>query len=167
VYFFARSVPRNQIREYAIKKINGPTEADKFRPIPVAELVVHRIAPIPGSLIFRRPASLKTRPRPFRSFHITATNTGLIVEREIDPAIFLVGGQVKLGDNTGDYLVVQALCVLEWEVFEALSKLDTPLTHDVIRGDLLRFGEVKEASECYVVGVGISFSRNESDNETT
>ena len=55
VYFFARSVPeyRNQGVVCKKGKYNKPTKTDKLRPIPVTKLIVHRVAPIPGSLIFR------------------------------------------------------------------------------------------------------------------
>lgn len=88
------------------RKQNGPTETDELSPIPMAELIIHRIAPIPGALILRRSPSLKTEPGPFRSFHIASTHSRFIVEGEIDPTLFLVRGQVKFRDNaSNDFLI--------------------------------------------------------------
>jgi len=141
---------------------NEPTKTDKLGPVPMTKLIIHRVAPIPRSLILRGPTPLEAKPRSFRSFHITTTDTRFIVEREINSTIFLVSGQVEFGDNTGNNLVIQGLRVLEWEVLEATSKIYTPLTHDIVRRNFLRFGVVRRAPDDHIIRIGISFIESQS-----
>ena len=132
------------------------TKPDKFRPVPVTELVVHGIAPIPRALIFRRSSSLETKPRPLRPFHVTTTNTGLVVQRVVGPTIFFVSGQMEFWNDTSNNLVVQAFCTLEREVFEPGSKVFTPLAHNVVRSDFLRVKVVTRAPDNHIIGIGIT-----------
>jgi hypothetical protein len=75
---------------------------------------------------------LKAKPCPFRSFHITATHSRLIVERELDPAVFLVSGQVKFGNNPSNNFSIQVFCISERELLEAAFEIGTPLAHNVV-----------------------------------
>lgn len=67
--------------------------------------------------------------------------------------------QVELWDETGDYLRVQPLRIVKGEVFEAVPEVDTPLTHNIIRRYLLHLRVVGEASDDYVVSVGVAIHR--------
>lgn len=136
-------------------KQNELTETDKFRPVPVTKLIVHHIAPISGPLILCRPSSLKAKPCSFRTFHIASSNTRFVVKREIGLTVFLVGGQMKFRNNAGNDLVIQALCVFEWEASQAVSKIDAPLTYNIIRCNLFRLKVVRRAPNHYVVSIGI------------
>ena len=125
----------------------------------MAKFIIHGIAPIARPLIFCQTSPLQAKPHPFRTFHITSTNTGFIVEGEIDTAFLLVGSQVELWDKTGDYLCVQPLHIVEGEAFEVVPEVDTPLTHNIVRRYLLHLGVVGEASDDYIVSVGVAIHR--------
>ena len=69
---------------------------------------------------------------------------------------------MEFGNNAGNDLAIQVLRVFKWEVLETASKVDTPLAHDIIRGDLLRFRIVRCAPDDHIVSVGIPFDGNQS-----
>ena len=98
----------------------------------MTEFIVHRVAPISRALILHRPPPLKAEPCPFRSFHIAAAHPRLIVERKLDPAVFLVSSQVKFGNDLSNNLLVQAFCIFKREVLEAAFEIGTPLAHNVV-----------------------------------
>ena len=157
MYFFARSAPK-RTGQLVVggNKARSRTKADKFGPIPVAKLVVHRVTPVPWSLILRRSSPLKAKPRPLRTFHVTTSNTGFIVQREVDPAVLLMCGQVEFWNKTGDNLIIQTLRILEGKFFKAFPKVNAPLTHDVVRGNLLGLGVVGSTSDDHIISVRIA-----------
>ena len=88
------------------RKQDTHTETDKFRPIPVAKLVVHCVAPVPWSLILRRSPSLEAKPCPLWAFHVAPPNTRFVVQREVGPTILLVCSQVKLRNDASNDLII-------------------------------------------------------------
>ena len=74
---------------------------------------------------------------------------------------------MELGDNAGNDLVIQILRIFERKVLEAVSKVGTPLAHNIVRSNFLGLRIVGGASDDYVVGVGISFDRIQSYKQTT
>ena len=121
----------------------------------MAKLVIHGVAPVPRSLILSCTSTLEAKPRPLRTFHVAAADTRFIVQRRVDAASLLVRGQVKLRDDTGNDVIVQVFRVLEGKAFETRPKVETPLTHDVIRDYLLRVWIVRCASHNYVVRISV------------
>ena len=105
---------------------------------------------------------MEPKPRPLWSFHITATNTRFVVKGKIHSTIFLVSRQVELRDDTRNDSVIQGICVFMWEVFQAVSKVDAPLAHYIVRGDLLGFKVVRCTLDNHVVGIGIPSDGNQS-----
>ena len=98
----------------------------------MAKFVIHRIAPVPWSLIFHQTSPLETEPCPFWAFRVTPANPRLIVEGKIDPTVFLVSGQMKLWNNTSNDLIIQPHHIIKREVLEVVSKVGTPLAHYII-----------------------------------
>lgn len=125
----------------------------------MAKFVIHHIAPVPWSLIFRRTSPLETEPCLFWAFHVTPANPRLIVEGKIDPTVFLVSGQMKLWNNTSNDLIIQPHCIIKREVLEVVSKVGTPLAHYIIRCNLLRLRVIRGTLDDYVVGVCITVGR--------
>ena len=136
-----------------------PTKADKFRPIPVAKLIIHGATPVPRSLILCGSSPLEAKPRPFWALHIATPSTGLRVKGKVNPAIFLVGGQVELRNKTSNDLIVQALGILQGKYLEAFPEISAPLTHDVVGGNLLGVEVVGSASRNHIVCVGVAVKK--------
>jgi hypothetical protein len=131
------------------------TKADKLRPVPVTEFIIHRVAPIAWTLVFRGSSPLKTEPGSLRALHIAPSNTRLIVEGEIDPTLLPVCSQMKLRDKASNDLIIQTLSIFKGKVFKAFPKVTTPLAHDIIRGNLLRLNVVGGASCDNIISVGV------------
>jgi hypothetical protein len=153
----ARSVPKQRGQPVVGKKLSQmtPTKASELQPVPMAKFIIHGVTPVPWSLVFRRPTPLKTKPCPLWTLHITAPNTGLVVERIIDPTCVFMCSQVELRNNASNDLVIQTLRIFEGKLLETSSKVATPLTHDVVRGDFLGLRVVGSTSYDHVVGVGV------------
>ena len=144
------------IRSSRKKKNPGNhTQTNEFSPVPMAKFVVHRITPVPWSLVLRCASPLKAEPRPLRALHVTTANTWLIVQGEAGATSFLVRSQVKLGDDARNDLVVEVFRILEGKGFEALPKVEAPLARDVVRNNLLRLRIVGSTLHDHVVCVGI------------
>lgn len=67
---------------------------------------------------------------------------------------------MEFRNNAGNDLVIQSLCIFEWEILEAVSKILAPLAHNIVRGDLLCVWVVQRTSDNYVVCISVSVDRN-------
>lgn len=63
--------------------------------------------------------------------------------------------KVKLGNHPSNDLVVQTFGAIEGEYSQPLAKIRGPLTHNVIRCNLLGFKVVACAADNNVVDIGI------------
>lgn len=68
---------------------------------------------------------------------------------------------MKFRNDSSDNLVVEALRTFEWKAFEPRSEVDTPLTHDIVRSDLLCLRVMRYAPSNHVVSVSIPIDRRE------
>ena len=122
----------------------------------MGELIVHGIAPEAGALVLGATATLQTKPGPFGALHIFPAGARFEVERKVHATLWLVCGQVELGDNPGNDFVIKLRSHEEGKLFKTLPKVCCPLAHDIIRGDDLGSRVMQGAPHDDVVNIGVA-----------